>query len=136
MATTLRQKKYAAELVGNGGHRYDAAIAAGYSEAVANSPAQKIERSEGFQEYLKNYAKYDRVFPRLDYLISQNKALPTSLNAIRLAFELRGDLRYGNNVNVNVNQGYQIIVTDEAGNPINTCQSSQTSSGDSPQSEP
>lgn len=46
---TLRQRKFASNLVENGGNKYKAAIDAGYDEAVATNP-QKVTESRGFQQ--------------------------------------------------------------------------------------
>lgn len=51
---TIKQKKAALNLVGNGGNVTKAMIDAGYSPATANTP-QKLTEAVGFEEIKKRY---------------------------------------------------------------------------------
>ncbi len=51
---TVKQKKAAVNLVGNGGNVTKAMIAAGYSENTANTP-QKLTESKGWNELMGDY---------------------------------------------------------------------------------
>lgn len=132
---TVRQKKYLKELVENGGNKYQAAIKAGYSEAVATNTNTKIHQQPGFQEYLDNYLPYKKLFVNLDDLLTQRDNPHVSFLANKLGFELRGHLRNYNNFNVNINNGYQFVIRDEEGNIINQYNSQETPGGDTEESK-
>lgn len=59
--TTSKQKQYAIELVENGGNKYKAAKAAGYSDSVALDAKKKIESRQGFQDLIDAIISNEKV---------------------------------------------------------------------------
>ena len=81
-------KKYAANLIENGGNKRQAALAAGYSQAIADNP-KKIEERKGFQELVDLYLPDDFLLRIHHRNIKQTQDKGASDRALDLAYKLK-----------------------------------------------
>jgi hypothetical protein len=86
---TIKMQKAAIALVGNGGNVTQAMLAAGYSEATANTPG-KLTKSVGWQELLDTYLPDDMLLRALSDDIEKKEGNRTA--ELTLAVKMKGRL--------------------------------------------
>ena len=81
-------KRYASNLVTNGGNKKKALLDAGYSQAIAKNP-QKVEKSKGFQQLAELYFPDSFLLEEHKKNIVQDKDKGAKNKAIDMSYRLK-----------------------------------------------